>query len=551
MFDDRFKGIISYNGANTKNDGISPSSNEDKEETAAFQVASDAESKPADPNTDADKNDDINKVENTSDDKDDEAESDKNSSTKADESSISSDLIRGHINTIILRALYERDKYGYEIIADIEKKSHGQYTLKQPTLYSALKRLENQGYIKAYWKTDEVSSGGRRKYFTLTENGKEVTETNLAEWEYSRTIIDSLISDRSFDFSQPAPTPVDFTILRDSVSRVPVIKSDEEGRESSEEPSDSALKAEQIEPAQQATAQRQNVAEAEVKEETISVFEDKAAETVNKPTTDTIETDLAAEAERRRIVHENYMKLISAPIREPEPIIHDDIVPGSKNVVADDLLYNNKPEPERDYKNLVDGIYNKAVRCGSVQTSYSRSQPPAQPPRQNSRNAPSPLKIADKGRADGITVAASSDDVNLTYATKTTYNKGLTLFKCSAIVLAITVIEFLLCAIFKNDLKVSWAYPVVILSIGLVQFAVFGILLLRGYGQNCVRPTTNGYISTCVILTVLAVLIICAVSFLLNMNATLASDIVKMIVIPSITAMNLTIFAVFFKLFLK
>ena len=79
---------------------------------------------------------------------------------------ISADLIRGHINTIILRTLDERDKYGYEIMNEIEEKSHGQYALKQPTLYSALKRLESQGYIKAYWKTDEVSSGGRRKYGT-------------------------------------------------------------------------------------------------------------------------------------------------------------------------------------------------------------------------------------------------------------------------------------------------------------------------------------------------------------------------------------------------
>ena len=39
---------------------------------------------------------------------------------------ISADLIRGHINTIILRTLYERDKYGYEIIEEINEKSHGQ-----------------------------------------------------------------------------------------------------------------------------------------------------------------------------------------------------------------------------------------------------------------------------------------------------------------------------------------------------------------------------------------------------------------------------------------
>ena len=60
---------------------------------------------------------------------------------------ISADLIRGHINTIILRTLYERDKYGYEIIEEIESKSHGQYSLKQPTLYSALKRQIGRAHV--------------------------------------------------------------------------------------------------------------------------------------------------------------------------------------------------------------------------------------------------------------------------------------------------------------------------------------------------------------------------------------------------------------------
>ena len=72
---------------------------------------------------------------------------------------ISSDLIRGHINTIILRSLYDRDKYGYDIISEIEKKSGGMYTLKQPTLYSALKRLESLHYVKSYY--GEFSNGGR------------------------------------------------------------------------------------------------------------------------------------------------------------------------------------------------------------------------------------------------------------------------------------------------------------------------------------------------------------------------------------------------------
>lgn len=147
--------------------------------------------------------------------------------TSGNTSSISSDLIRGHINTIILRTLYDGDKYGYEIINEIEEKSKGQYTLKQPTLYSALKRLESQDFLTSYW--GGVSNGGRRKYFQITDKGRKVVEQNLAEWEYSRTVIDSLISERDYDFSNPPPSSsVDFNILKKSTTRVPVGKGDEE-----------------------------------------------------------------------------------------------------------------------------------------------------------------------------------------------------------------------------------------------------------------------------------------------------------------------------------
>ena len=141
-------------------------------------------------------------------------------------SSISSDLIRGHINTIILRTLYDGDKYGYEIINEIEEKSKGQYSLKQPTLYSALKRLESQDFVTSYW--GGVSNGGRRKYFQITDKGRKIVEQNLAEWEYSRTVIDSLISEKDYDFNNPPPAAsVDFNLLKKSTTRVPIMRGDE------------------------------------------------------------------------------------------------------------------------------------------------------------------------------------------------------------------------------------------------------------------------------------------------------------------------------------
>lgn len=108
------------------------------------------------------------------------------------ESGIDSDLIRGHIDTIILKALFEGDKYGYEICKEVEERSGGTYELKQPTLYSCLKRLESQKLISSYWTDSEI--GGKRHYYKLTELGKETYQKNQDDWNRSRVIIDSLIS---------------------------------------------------------------------------------------------------------------------------------------------------------------------------------------------------------------------------------------------------------------------------------------------------------------------------------------------------------------------
>ena len=165
-----------------------------------------------------------------------ESEDENGEEDEKDHGTSSSDLIRGHINTIILRSLYDGDKYGYAILEEIARKSHNQYQLKQPSLYSALKRLEKEGYITSYW--GGTAGGGRRKYFSLTDQGKEVAERNLMEWEYSRTVIDSLISDKDFDFSSPAPSAVDMRVLKQSTSRVPTTDEPYDEDERMDEPMD-------------------------------------------------------------------------------------------------------------------------------------------------------------------------------------------------------------------------------------------------------------------------------------------------------------------------
>ena len=79
-------------------------------------------------------------------------------------------FLKGNIETIILNALYNGDKYGYEISKEIKEKTDNKYEIKQPTLYGYLKRLEEQDLIEAYW--GEESFGGRLKYYRLTDEGK-------------------------------------------------------------------------------------------------------------------------------------------------------------------------------------------------------------------------------------------------------------------------------------------------------------------------------------------------------------------------------------------
>ena len=104
---------------------------------------------------------------------------------------VSSDLIRGHIDTMILRVLSESDNYGYEIIKAISANCQGAYELKEPSLYTSLKRLETGKFIKSYW--GDESQGGRRKYYKITQAGQTAYEKAVEEWRIARDIIDRLI----------------------------------------------------------------------------------------------------------------------------------------------------------------------------------------------------------------------------------------------------------------------------------------------------------------------------------------------------------------------
>lgn len=80
----------------------------------------------------------------------------------------------------MLCIISELPSHGYHIAKEIERRSSGYFRLTASTVYSALRRLEEGGLVSSSW-LDAASP--RRRYYYLTEKGREVLHLKLKEWE--------------------------------------------------------------------------------------------------------------------------------------------------------------------------------------------------------------------------------------------------------------------------------------------------------------------------------------------------------------------------------
>lgn len=94
---------------------------------------------------------------------------------KADKS-----LLTGSTTLLVLSLLSRGDKYGYEMIAELDAKSDHTFTLKEGTLYPILHGLENEGAVKSYEKA--APTGRIRKYYRITKKGLRALEEQKKEW---------------------------------------------------------------------------------------------------------------------------------------------------------------------------------------------------------------------------------------------------------------------------------------------------------------------------------------------------------------------------------
>ena len=83
---------------------------------------------------------------------------------------------KGVLELVVLTALLEKDRYGYELTEYIS----GELEITAGTLYLILKRLKDAGYLTTYLK--ESTGGPARKYYHLTEEGRSYQESRKQEW---------------------------------------------------------------------------------------------------------------------------------------------------------------------------------------------------------------------------------------------------------------------------------------------------------------------------------------------------------------------------------
>ncbi|MDY3919699.1 MAG: helix-turn-helix transcriptional regulator [Candidatus Limivivens sp.] len=105
---------------------------------------------------------------------------------------ISSDVIRGYNDTIILYLLLEMPSYGYEISRKIRELSSEKYVIKETTLYSAFNRLERNGYVESFY--GEETNGKRRTYYRITPEGRRYYREKCEEWELTKSVVEKFIA---------------------------------------------------------------------------------------------------------------------------------------------------------------------------------------------------------------------------------------------------------------------------------------------------------------------------------------------------------------------
>lgn len=101
------------------------------------------------------------------------------------------EMLKGHLDMIVLAALSAGPAHGYAVIEEIKRRSAGAFELPEGTIYPALHRLEHAGLLASRWVTTD--SGRRRRVYALTRRGQRALAEQRAIWEQFSDAVGGLL----------------------------------------------------------------------------------------------------------------------------------------------------------------------------------------------------------------------------------------------------------------------------------------------------------------------------------------------------------------------
>jgi PadR family transcriptional regulator len=100
------------------------------------------------------------------------------------------EALKGHLDALILAVLAAGPLHGYAIIEHLKQRSGGELALPEGTVYPALHRLEDAGFLSSAWAGD----GRRRRVYQLTRRGRRELGVRRKEWQRFSTAIEAVLA---------------------------------------------------------------------------------------------------------------------------------------------------------------------------------------------------------------------------------------------------------------------------------------------------------------------------------------------------------------------
>jgi transcriptional regulator len=100
------------------------------------------------------------------------------------------DLLRGHLDGLLLAVLADAPGHGYELSQRLTQRSGGELGVHEGSLYPALRRLERGGLVESSWSTGE---GRRRRIYRLTSAGRRAAKESRQQWRAFSTAVDRVL----------------------------------------------------------------------------------------------------------------------------------------------------------------------------------------------------------------------------------------------------------------------------------------------------------------------------------------------------------------------